>query len=136
VKIILDTNVFISGVFFSGPPRQILNAWRDGKIQLVLSQEIFREYCRVGEVFAEEFPSINLQPILDLVIIEAELYDAKDLLEPVCSDPDDDKFLACAIASGNKIIVSGDKHLIKVSGFQGIEILKPREFIKRYLQKS
>jgi predicted nucleic acid-binding protein len=68
VKIILDTNVFISGVFFSGPPRQILNAWRDGKIQLVISQEILREYCRVGEVFAEEFPSINLQPILDELV--------------------------------------------------------------------
>jgi uncharacterized protein len=126
----------ISGVFFSGPPHQILNAWRDGKIQLVISQEIFREYCRVGEIIAEELPSINLQPILDLVIIEAELYDAKGFAEPICSDPDDDKFLACAIASGNRIIVSGDKHLIKVSGFQGIEILRPHEFIKRYLQKS
>ena len=74
--------------------------------------------------------------ILDLVTIEAELYDAKDFPAPVCSDPDDDKFLACAIASRNRIIVSGDKHLINVSGFQGIEILKPREFIKKYLQKS
>ena len=134
MKIILDTNVFISGVFFGGPPRQILNAWRDGKIQLVISQEILREYWRVGEVFAEEFPSINLRPILDLVTIEAELYDAKDFPEPMCSDPDDDKFLACAIASGYRIIGSGDKHLIKVSGFQGIEILKPHDFVKRYLQ--
>ena len=48
-------------------------------------------------------------------------------------DPDDDKFLACAIASGNKLIVSGDKHLVKVSGFHGVEILKPHEFVKRYL---
>jgi putative PIN family toxin of toxin-antitoxin system len=134
VKVVLDTNVFISGVFFSGPPYQILSAWRDGKIQLIISQEILSEYRRVGEVFADKFPSIDLQPILDLVTIEAELYDTKDFSEPVCSDPDDDKFLACAITSGSRIIISGDKHLIKVSGFKGIEVLKPSEFVKRHLQ--
>lgn len=133
MKVILDTNVFISGVFYSGAPNQILNAWRDGKIQLVISHDILREYLRVGEIFADKFPSIDLQPILDLVTIEAELHVVEDLSERVCSDPDDDKFLACAIASGSKIIVSGDKHLVKVSGFHGIEILKPHEFIKRYL---
>ncbi|HOE23773.1 MAG TPA: putative toxin-antitoxin system toxin component, PIN family [Smithellaceae bacterium] len=133
MKVILDTNVFISGVFYSGAPNQILNAWRDGKIQLVISHDILREYLRVGEIFADKFPSIELQPILDLVTIEAELHVAEDLSERVCSDPDDDKFLACAIASGSKIIVSGDKHLVKVSGFHGIEILKPHEFIKRHL---
>jgi len=136
VKVILDTNVFISGVFFGGPPRQILNAWRDGKIQLAISQEILREYWRVGEALADEFPLIDLQPILDLVTIAAELYDVKDALEPICTDPDDDKFLACAIASGSRIIVSGDKHLLKVSGFQGIEVIKPREFIKRHLSRE
>ena len=136
MKVILDTNVFISGVFFSGPPYQILNAWRDGIIQLVISQEILSEYWRVGKAFAEEFPSIDLRHILDLVTIEAELYVAKDLPEPLCSDSDDDKFLACAIASNSKIIVSGDRHLLKVSGYQDIEILKPREFVKRHLQKS
>ena len=133
MKVILDTNVFVSGVFFSGPPHQILNAWRDGKIQLAISREILEEYWRVGEMLAEEFPSIDLRPILDLVTIEAELYHTQDLSKPVCNDPDDDKFLACAIASGSRIIVSGDKHLLKVSGFLGIEIIKPNEFIKRHL---
>ena len=136
MKVILDTNVFISGVFFSGPPYEILKAWRDGIIQLAISQDIIEEYRRVGEVFTEEYPSIDLRPILGLVTIEAELYHTQDLPKPVCSDPDDDKFLACAIASESKIIVSGDKHLLKVSGYQGIEVLKPIEFFKRYLQKS
>jgi putative PIN family toxin of toxin-antitoxin system len=136
VKVILDTNVFISGVFFSGPPHQILNAWRNGVIKLVISQDILSEYRRVGEAFSDEFPSIDLRPILDLVTIEAELYVAEDLPEPLCSDPDDDKFVACAIASGSRIIISGDKHLLKVSGYHNIEILKPREFINKHLHKS
>ena len=132
MKVILDTNVFISGIFFSGPPYQILNEWRNGKIQLVISRDILSEYKRVGEVFADKFPSIDLQPILNLVTIEAELYEVKDFSEPVCSDHDDDKFLACALTSGSKIIMSGDKHLIRISGFEGIEVLKPSEFIKRF----
>ena len=90
----------------------------------------------MGEVIAEQVPSIDLKPILGLVTIEAELYQTQDLPKPVCSDPNDDKFLACAIVSGSRIIVSGDKYLLKVSGYQGIEILKLHEFIKRHLRKS
>jgi predicted nucleic acid-binding protein len=67
VRVILDTNVFVSGVFFSGPPYRILEAWRDGKLQLVASQEILEEYQRVGEALAGRFPGVNLQPIIDLV---------------------------------------------------------------------
>ena len=58
MKVILDTNVLISGIFFSGPPHQILNAWRDGKIQLVISQEILKEYWRDGRSFCRQI-SLN-----------------------------------------------------------------------------
>jgi predicted nucleic acid-binding protein len=74
-------------------------------IKLLISQDILSEYRRVGEAFSDEFPSIDLRPILDLVTIEAELCVAEDLPEPLCSDPDDDKFVACAIASGSMIII-------------------------------
>jgi putative PIN family toxin of toxin-antitoxin system len=49
MKFILDTNVFISGIFFCGPPSKILKAWADQKFQLVLSQQILDEYQRVSE---------------------------------------------------------------------------------------
>ena len=65
MRVILDKNVFASGVFFSGPPYRILEAWRDGKLQLVVSQEILEEYRRVGERLAKQFPGVNLQPIID-----------------------------------------------------------------------
>jgi len=133
VKVVLDTNVFVSGVFFSGPPFQILKAWNDGKIQLVVSPEILDEYRRVGEILAEDHPNIDLKPVLDYVIRNAEVYVAPPLPESVCEDPDDDKFLACALASESTVIVSGDKHLHKVSGYQKVEVLKPRDFINEYL---
>jgi putative PIN family toxin of toxin-antitoxin system len=133
VKAVLDTNVFISGVFFSGPPYQILEAWRDGKIQLVVSPDILDEYRRVGEILAEDHPGIEFKPMLDYMIQNAEIYAAPPLPATVCDDPDDDKFLACALAGGNTVIVSGDKHLLKVSGYRGIEVLKPRNFVESYL---
>jgi putative PIN family toxin of toxin-antitoxin system len=133
LKVVMDTNVFVSGVFFSGPPYQILHAWQSGEFELVVSQEILDEYRRVGEILAEERPKIDLNPILNFVIEHAKVYQPARLNQPICEDPDDDKFFACALASGSKIIVSGDKHLLKVTGYEGIEVLKPREFVDRYL---
>jgi hypothetical protein len=54
MRVVLDTNVFISGVFFGGPPYQILKAWRDGEVQVVLSAEILDEYQRVGHTLGEQ----------------------------------------------------------------------------------
>ena len=133
MKVVLDTNVFVSGVFFSGPPYQILKAWRDGKVQQVISLEILDEYRRVGEILAEDHPTINFTPIIEFMIQNADVYSAPPLPEAVCVDPDDDKFIACALASGSTIIVSGDKHLLKVSGYQKVEVLKPRDFVNKYL---
>lgn len=133
MKIILDTNVFISGVFFAGPPYQIIKAWRDDILKLVISEEIFEEYRRVGKLLGEQFPMVDLQPILDLVRASAQIFSVKCLPESVTDDPDDDKFLACALACKSKMIVSGDKHLLKVNGFRGIKIIKPREFVDNYL---
>ena len=133
LKVVMDTNVFVSGVFFSGPPYQILNAWQSGDFELIVSQAILDEYKRVGEILAEDRPSIDLKPILTFVIEHAKVYKPVKLTEPVCEDPDDDKFFACALASGSRIIISGDKHLLKVSGYEGIEVLKPREFVDRFL---
>jgi len=133
LKVVMDTNVFVSGVFFSGPPYQILKAWQSGEFELVVSQEILDEYRRVGEILSEERPNIDLNPILNFVIEHAKVYKLVKLKEPVCEDPDDDKFFACALASGSRVIISGDKHLLKVSGYEGIDVLKPREFVDRYL---
>ena len=60
---------------------------------------------------------------------ESFSYDVPALSEQVCDDPDDDKFLACALASETKMIVSGDKHLLRVSGYKSIEVLKPKAFV-------
>jgi len=136
MRIILDTNVFISGIFFTGPPSQILKAWRDGKLQLLVSPSILDEYQRIGAELALQFQDIDLRPFLDLLTIQAEIVLAPTLPPVIHDDPSDDKFLEAAIAGKASYIISGDKHLLKLSEFQGIQILKPRDFIQRYLKSK
>lgn len=135
MRIVLDTNVFISGIFFSGPPSQILKAWKNSNLQIVLSREILEEYQRVAVSLADKFPTVDILPIIELVTIHGLFVDTKGFKASACDDPDDDKFIECAIASNTKIIVSGDKHLLKVSGYQGITVFKPRNFVDSYLKK-
>lgn len=134
MRIVLDTNVFVSGIFFSGPPYRILKAWNAGTLDLVVSDEILSEYKRVAAVLALEHPPVNVRPFIEMVERRAILVDAVGWLQPVCEDPDNDKFLACALAGGVGTIVSGDRHLLKVSGYQGIAVMRPREFVDEYLR--
>jgi putative PIN family toxin of toxin-antitoxin system len=133
MKIVLETNVLISGIFFSGPPYQILKAWQEGKIEIAISEDILIEYQRVAEELSKQFPSVDIEQILKLLTIHAEIVDTHGLEVTVCEDPDDNMFISCALASKSKIIVSGDKHLLKISGHQKIEVFKPRDFIDNHL---
>ena len=134
MKVVLDTNVFISGIFFSGPPSIILQAWRDSKIQIILSKEILKEYQRVAEELLSKFPTIDIARIIELITIYGHFFETKNISVSICEDPDDNKFIECAIASNCKLIVSGDKHLLNITGYQDISVLKPREFTDEYLR--
>jgi len=136
MRIVLDTNVFISGIFFTGPPSDILKAWRDGKVQVLVSPSILDEYQRIGAELALQFRGIDLNPFLELLTVQAEIVLAPTLPPVISDDPSDDKFLEAAVAGDASHIISGDKHLLKLSEFQGIQILKPRDFVQRYLKRT
>lgn len=133
MRIVLDTNVLVSALFFGGVPGRILDAWRAGKLQIVLSAEILDEYQRVGRILAEDYPGVDLEPFLALLTVEAEIVEAPPLPAPVSSDPDDDKFLACASAGHVDVIVSGDRHLLVHDGWNDTPILRPRRFVDELL---
>ncbi len=82
-----------------------------------------------------QFPEVNIQPMIDLVTTNAEILPNQALPESVCEDPEDDTFIACALAGRCRLIVSGDRHLLKVSGFGEIRVMSPRQFIDKYLSK-
>ena len=136
MKIILDTNVFMSGIFFHGAPYDILNAWRHNRVHLVVSPDILNEYRRVATQLIKAFPGVNPDTFIDLLMVKAKMVESPALPEQVCTDKADDMFLSCALASKTKIVVSGDKALLKTSGYRGIIVLSPRDFINRYLKKG
>lgn len=136
MRVILDTNVLMSGIFFAGPPSRILEAWGDGKLRFVLSKDIFEEYRRVEAELAAEYSGVDAALILELLAAHSQICDALPLPESVCADPEDDKFLACALASRCKLIISGDAHLLKASGYRGIVVVRPGKFVEEYLSDS
>jgi putative PIN family toxin of toxin-antitoxin system len=133
MKIVLDTNVFISGIFFTGPPYRILQAWRNERVQLVVCPEILAEYRQVALRLSRKHKGVDVSPLIDLVTVRSLIVRVVPLPKAVCQDPDDDMFLACALAGKSQTIVSGDKHLLDVSGFSGIRVLRPKPFLDMYL---
>lgn len=136
MRVILDTNVLMSALYFGGIPGRLLSAWAVKRFTLVLSPEIFEEYRRVGLELERQRSELEglIEPVLALISTNATLVNARPLASQVCDDVDDDKFLACAIASRTRLIVSGDKYLLRVSGWRAIEVITPRQFYDRYIE--
>jgi uncharacterized protein len=132
MRIVLDTNVFVSGIFFSGPPHRILRAWRDGRLQIVYSAAIFREYERVLNELSEDFPEVDGQPFLSLLRRYAVLDQPERVPGISCRDPEDLKFIDCLLHSRADCLVTGDKDLLDVK-LKMASILTPRQFCDRYL---
>jgi len=128
-RVVIDTNVFVSS-FFGGKPRQIIDLWKTGDITLCLSPPIVEEYVEVlRRLDLQE--GQELQELLQLFAQGFHLiYAAKTpSLGIVQDDPDDNKFIECAVALHCKIIISGDKHLLSVREYMGIKIVSPKEFL-------
>ena len=97
---------------------------------------ILDEYHRAGAALAIKYPerALALAPLLNIVAVHATLVDAPPLASPVGADPSDDMFLAAAVAVDARLIVSGDRHLLEVSGWHDINVLTQRVFVDQYLR--
>ena len=132
MKIVVDTNVVISGVFFGGFPQKILKAIVDKKIVACATTEIIEEYEEiVAEMIKRKQGSLNhnlLAPLVNTMEIIISSSAVK-----LCRDPDDDKFLNCAKDANAFYIVSGDKDLLVLQEFENIKIITAKEFCELYL---
>lgn len=129
IKAVLDTNVLASGIFFRGTPYQILKAFDQGRFQIVLSEAIVQEYLRVFEILSAKCGNLDFMPILEYIFLKSEMVADVVFEKPICQDPDDDKFLACALTSKSDFLVSGDHHLLKLGSFFGTRIVTARQFL-------
>ena len=130
MKVVIDTNIFVSS-FFGGNPKKVIDHWKDGKIVMCLSGEILEEYIEIlrrlgleGEKELDELLALfgkgfNIQFTIKTPMISV-----------VMDDPDDDKFVECAVKLGADYIITGDKALMNVGRYKKIKILSPQGFLK------
>lgn len=135
MRVVLDTNILVSGIFYSGPPSQILSAWLEDRFDLVVSEEILGEYGRTARRFGERFPGVDLALVLDRIALHGLLVVPVKLPDDACADWGDIKFLECAVAAGDSCIVSGDRALLRVSGYGGVEVMTARRFLEQHMKR-
>ena len=126
MKLVLDTNVVISGLLWSGNPRQILDAARVGRVELSTSRPLLEELTKVlerrkfeGKITASGLP---VDAIVDRYAVLARLV-RPEPTKRIVADPDDDVVIGTALAAKADWIVSGDGHLLELRDYQGIRIL-------------
>lgn len=129
MKVVVDTNVLVSGIFWGGVPGKILDHWIEDSFELIVSDEIFTEYKRVIELLAKKAKGVNAESLINMIAIKSSFVKPNATIFPACDDPDDDKFLEAAVYGKAKYLVSGDKLLLKVAKYKSGLVILPRDFL-------
>lgn len=135
LRVVVDTNVLISGLFGikDSPSSQILEAIRTQKIIIVFSPIILEE---IREVISRE-RIVNLTKMspeeqgsfISMLIERSDITKGKQLQQKIGRDIKDDKFLACGVEAKADYIITGDEDLLVLKEYEGIRIVTPREFL-------
>ena len=136
MNIVIDTNVFVSS-FFGGNPKKVVDLWKTGQLKICVTNEIIEEYFEVLERFGLKDPEKKNELLTLFRKAYFLIFCSKtEKLKIVKSDPDDDKFIECAIALSADFIVSGDKDLLEIKKYLGIKIINPKDFLKFYFERN
>ncbi len=131
MRIVIDTNVVASAIFFGGRPADLIKLVMSRNLEAVVTEEILEEYHETIDYLFEKYKG---KPIHFSI---APLLSAMEIIQPVsevkvCRDPDDDKFISCAMDGECLYIVSGDKDLLTLKEYQGLKIVAVTEFFSEY----
>jgi putative PIN family toxin of toxin-antitoxin system len=133
MRVVLDTNTLISALIFSGTASRLVPLWQSRHITVLLSKAILQEYLRVLT-----YPKFRLsdQEIMELIEEEllpfVETVKVRKRVAAVRRDPDDNKFLECAVAGRAEYLVTGDQDLLELGAYCGITICPIGEFLKMH----
>lgn len=133
MKILIDTNIIISGLFFHGLPKELLRKIDFKKFCVCVNEEIITEYEEQIQKKLLKSKYILNEELFEKFFRDLQSFEIKSDLK-ICRDPKDDKFINCAIDAKAIYIVSGDNDLLTIKNFEGIEIVTAREFYDKYLK--
>lgn len=139
LRVVLDTNVFISGILSQkGPPGLILKAWQEQIFDLIVSKEILRE---IEQVFFYEkikkrhgWNDKEIRAFVSSIPLFAIMTPGKEKAKVRLKDHADEKFLIASQEGKADFLVTGDKELLRLKNYQGTEILSPNDFVKNILR--
>lgn len=129
VRIVADANIYISAFNFGGSAAEIIELAQNGRIDLFVSPAILHE---VERILSTKFywSDRRIEGAIFNLLQFAHLVYPTDQIEVVTGDPDDNRILECGMEAGANFIVSGDRHLLKLRSYRGIQIVRPAEFIE------
>ncbi|WP_338835682.1 putative toxin-antitoxin system toxin component, PIN family [Neomoorella thermoacetica] len=135
MKVVLDTNVVISGLLVPvGPPGRIIDLWADGKIDVVVSPAVITEYMEVflRPKFAKAGTMEERQQLLEgFINLANTILVLPDIeIDIINADPSDNHFLECARTGETDCIISGDSHLLALKEYEEIPIITPGQFLE------
>jgi len=131
MRVVLDTNIFISGIFWENNScSAIIDAWQAGKLTLVSSLEIVQELVDTLRDFRIIMPEEMIEAWRKTLMEHALLVAPAEKLALVKDDPDDDKFFEAAVAGHAQYLVSQDKQVLNIPTFRGIKTIHPKIFVK------
>ena len=129
MKIVIDTNVIVSGIFFNGKPRELLRECFNERYEIICTEEIFLEYIETIEKLTERYKQNAREEIIPILLnnltIVENVNDGK-----YSRDPDDDKFINCAKSAGAKYIITGDNDLLVLEKVEEIRLSTVSDFLK------
>lgn len=130
VKVVADTNIYLSAILFGGKPDKIRRLAREKEIELLISEQILAE---IAGILKRKFDWLDSQisQTIDSIRTTTTLITPKYTLNVIKKHNPDNRILECAVEGGAQYIVSGDKHhLLPLKGWKGIKIISPSEFLE------
>ena len=140
MRVVLDTNVLVSALFWHGAPHAIFELAEERQIEIAASEDIIQEFLGVlgRPKFLPYFEEadLTLLAVIEKLIPLIQVFVPVRGISVIAKDPSDDKFLACAIAARAFCIISGDRHLLEIKNFRGIPIYTPRQFLTAFRREK
>jgi uncharacterized protein len=127
-----DSNIIISALSRGGKPQELLDLARHEGIELAVSDAILDE---VGRILRDKFEwtAERVNNVRAEIATFTKRAAPIETLDVVKGDASDNRIVECAVTAGSDVIVSGDKHLLALGSFRGIEVMTVSDFLQRGL---
>jgi len=130
MKIVIDTNIFVSSFFWGGYPREVFERVINGLDELCITDEIIKEITSVMNSSKFIANSSEIEDYIKIIEKYSKKIVSKNVPESTSRDKDDDKILQCGLDGGVDFIVTGDKDLLVLIEYEKIKIMKPKEYLE------